>query len=165
VAKNIQLVKTLIENMNDAKNKLTEILDPIITMMGFELWGMEMPIQQGGTLRIYVDGENGVTLDDLGKISAQISAILDVEDLIPHRYFLEVSSPGLNRSLYSLKQYRRFIGSKAQVRLAQGLDSRRNYKGIIKDVTETEVIMVTDNEEKTVQLPIGLIEKANLIAN
>ncbi|MDH5614342.1 MAG: ribosome maturation factor RimP, partial [Gammaproteobacteria bacterium] len=85
------------------------LFEPAITAMGYELVGVEY-LRQGkqGLLRIYIDSENGITVDDCGKVSHQVSGILEVEDPIRENYVLEVSSPGLDRPLYTAEHFVRF---------------------------------------------------------
>src|SRR5437870_3087505 len=113
--------------------RLNQIIAPAVAALGYELVGCELAQDSGRQiLRVYVDGENGITLDGCAAVSRQISAVLDVEDPIKGRFLLEVSSPGLERPLFSLAHYQRFIGHKAKLRLRQPQeDGRRNFTGII----------------------------------
>jgi ribosome maturation factor RimP len=142
-------------------NQLQEMLEPVAKSMGFELWGIEY-ISQGkdSILRIYIDGENGVSVDDCATMSHQASGILDVEDTIAGMYTLEVSSPGLDRMLFKLEQYIAYVGHTVKIKLRLPFDGRRNFKGLLKGVEGDEVVLEVDNEEYL--LPMDYIDKAQI---
>lgn len=149
--------------MPASDDRLRQALEPVVTALGCDLWGLEL--QMGGKrklLRIYIDREEtGVDIDDCEKVSRQVSAILDVEDLIRGEYVLEVSSPGMDRPLYELDQYARYLGEQISLRLRFPYEGRRNYKGLLKAVEGDEIVLVvTDNE---FLFPVEGIERANLI--
>jgi len=142
---------------------IKDIVEPVVTALGFRLWGVEYLGQGRHTLlRIYIDKDGGINVEDCAETSRQISSILDVEDPISGEYTLEVSSPGLDRLLFSLEQFRAYAGSKVKLRLAENLGGRRNFLGIIKAVTDDGIVLVTGEEELVV--PYGLVEKANVVA-
>ncbi len=148
--------------MAQASEKLVAIIEPAVSALGFELLGVEyMPQGRHSLLRIYIDHEDGITVDDCGDVSHQVSAVLDVEDPIRGEYTLEVSSPGLERPLFTLEHYARFAGQLAEIRLHAPLHGRRKFKGRIKGVDGDEVILDVEGEEQ--RLAIGNIEKAHLI--
>jgi len=142
---------------------LTALFEPVIQSMGYELVGIEFQgSTQHGTLRIYIDHNNGIGVDDCVAISRQISAILDVEEPIQQAYDLEVSSPGINRPLFKAKDYEQFAGHSARIKLVAGLDGRKNFKGMLQGVTDSGFVQImADNE--TFELPISDIAKANLV--
>lgn len=113
------------------------------------------------TLRIYIDRPEGVTLDDCSAVSAAIEAELDADDFIPYSYTLEVSSPGLERALYSLSDFKRFAGHRAKVSLLVEKDGRKSYSGRIVGVEGDEIIL-EDRTVGTVRFPFSTIAKANL---
>lgn len=133
--------------------------------MGYQLVGVEYQLDGSyGTLRVYIDREQGVSLDDCAEISRQISAILDVEDPIQQAYDLEISSPGLDRPLFKLADYERFTGQTVKIKLVVGLDGRRNFKGALLGVSDAnEVLVEVDGTE--FRLPFADIAKANLVAD
>ena len=116
--------------MSSSVTLVTELIDTTIQALGVELWGVEL-LQQGkySLLRIYIEREEGVTIEDCEKVSRQISALLDVEDPIAGEYTLEVSSPGMDRPLFTIEQYSQFIGSEVELKLRRPLDGRRKFKG------------------------------------
>jgi len=143
---------------------MTELFEPVIQSMGYELVGVEF---QGSlshaTLRVYIDHENGIGVEDCARISQQISAILDVEEPIPQAYDLEVSSPGLNRPLFKASDYERFSGCQVKIKMAVPVDGRRNFKGLLQGVRQSKIVQImVDNE--SYELLISDIAKANLIA-
>jgi len=144
-------------------DRLKQLLQPVVEALDCELWGMEL--QMGGNtklLRIYIDRDaTGVDINDCERVSRQASAILDVEDVIRGEYVLEVSSPGIDRPLYELDHYARYIGEEISLRLRFPYEGRRNYKGRLKAIEGDEiVVVVTDNE---FMFPVEGIEKANLV--
>lgn len=145
-----------------AEVKLTEIIESALKVLDLELVGCEMHSQSGRSLlRIYIENEKGVSIDDCERASRQISALLDVEDPFSGQYNLEVSSPGLNRPLFKKEHYERFCTKRVKIRLHALREGRRNFEGIIKAVEGDNVLVVVDDE--TFELPIDEIEKANLV--
>ncbi len=147
----------------EMREQIDKIIEPAITALGFELWGYELSIhREGSLLRVYVDGEHGVTMDDCSRLSRQISAALDVSDPISGHYNLEVSSPGLDRPLYTLAHYQRYIGQSVKLRLRLPQEGQRNFKGIIVTVREDEIILAI-GDDKQLTLHVDAIEKARLM--
>lgn len=147
--------------MASKQELLEQMVAPVATALGCELWGLEY-LTQGRytTVRIFIDGPNGVSLDDCERVSRQVSAVFDVEDPIDGEYTLEVSSPGVDRPLYSEAQYVRYVGETISVRLRIARDGRRRFKGVITKVENGDVFLQVDNKE--VQLSIDTIDKANV---
>ena len=131
--------------------------------MGYELVGIEFDAgSQNGTLRIFIDREAGVSLDDCAAISHQLSAILDVEDPIQQVYDLEISSPGIDRPLFKLDDYERFSGCLAKIKMAVAVDGRRNFKGLLRGVSDTKYVLI-EIDEVDFKLLFADIGKAHLI--
>ena len=149
--------------MSSGDQVLKQLLQPVVEALNCELWGIEM--QMGGKtklLRIYIDrDELGVGIDDCERVSRQASAILDVEDIIAGEYILEVSSPGMDRPLYELDHYARYLGEEISIRLRFPYEGRRNYKGRLKAIEGDEVVVVVADSEFL--FPVEGIEKANLV--
>lgn len=141
---------------------VTELIEPTVTAFGLQLWGIEH-IQQGkySLLRIYIEREEGITIEDCEQVSRQVSTILDVEDPISGEYTLEVSSPGLDRPLFNAQQFGQFTGSEASVRMRNPVDGRRKFKGLITGVNENTVAIEVDGSN--FDLPVRDIEKANIV--
>jgi len=145
--------------------QLQRLLAPTVEGLGYELVGCELHSQhQHSLLRVYVDSPKGVNLDDCAKISRQISAVLDVEDVISGKYNLEVSSPGIERPLFVLDHYRQYVGHGVKLRLRIPRDGRRNYKGVIESA-ENEKIIIRLDEEESLELDVREIDKAKLTAD
>lgn len=149
--------------MSKSATLISELIEPTVTALGVELWGVEHVIQgRFSVLRVYIDKEgDGVTIDDCEKVSRQISGIFDVEDPIPGEYTLEVSSPGMDRPLFELSQFERYIGSEAAVKLRSPLNGRKKFKGVIQKVEADSVCLLVDDKE--IALPATAIDKANLV--
>ena len=141
---------------------LTALFEPVIESMGYELVGVEFHGgEHHGVLRIYIDHEQGISVDDCADVSRQISAILDVEDPIAQAFDLEVSSPGIDRPLFKLQDFERFKGEKVKIKLAVALNGRRNFSGLLQGVEQQLVLVEIDNE--IFELPYQDIGKANLV--
>ncbi len=142
---------------------LAQIFEPVIQSMGYELVGIEFSGgSQHGTLRVYIDRESGVNIDDCAAISHQISGILDVEEPIQQAYDLEVSSPGVDRPLFKLEDYERFTGCTAKIKMAVALDGRKNFKGELQGVSQPRYVKI-EVDGKGYELPLSDIAKANLV--
>ncbi len=148
--------------MKRSESAITELIEPTVLAMGLQLWGIDLS-QRGkySILRIYIEREEGVTITDCEKVSRQVSAILDMEDPIAGEYTLEVSSPGLDRPLFTSEQFGRFIGSDVKVRLHHPVDGRRKLNGSIENVSGDEIMLSVDGEGFRLQHTD--IEKANVV--
>ena len=143
---------------------LHNMIAPIVASLDCELWGLEY-LTQGRytTLRIFIDAPAGVSLEDCEKVSRQVSSVMDVEDPIDGEYTLEVSSPGMDRPLYSVAHYARYVGETVNVRLRMARDGRRRFKGKIVKVENEDVLLEVEGKE--VLLPVDAIDKANIVPN
>lgn len=149
--------------MSNFEQKLTEMLRPSVEMTGMELLGIEyVSAGNHSVLRLYIDHENGITVDDCAEVSRQVSAVLDVEDPISTEYNLEVSSPGVDRPLFVKAHYEEVVGETVDVKLGMPLNGRRKFKGILEAVEGDNLIVEVDGE--SYELPIANVAKANLIA-
>ena len=142
---------------------MTAIVRTAVEALGYELVGVEYlsRAKAGHLLRVYIDSEQGVGLDDCERVSHQVSGVLDVEDPISGEYALEVSSPGLDRPLFELAHFERFVGRLARVKLHAAQDGRSNYKGVIQTVTDDDVVMQVEGQP--VRLPFAQIASARLV--
>lgn len=142
--------------------QLKEILTSAVKSLGYELWGYEL--STGGRrllIRAYIDAANGISIDDCAFASRQINAVLDVEMPNLQDYMLEVSSPGIDRQLFAIEQYERFIGQTIQVRTGQMYDNRRNFQGKLLAVADKEIVI--DSDKKEYHLLFADIEKAKVV--
>lgn len=112
-------------------------------------------------LRIYIDHVDGISVDDCADVSAQVAAVLDVEDPIKAAYTLEVSSPGMARPLFELAHYEQFVGSVAQLKLRRPFQGQRRLRGIIQGVELDDVVFLVADDEWL--LPVEQIDKANIL--
>ncbi len=146
--------------LSTLEQKLTEMLTAPVEALGFELVGIEFIRGRTSTLRIYIDSEDGINVDDCADVSHQVSAVMDVEDPITVAYNLEVSSPGLDRPMFTAEHYQRFTGEEVALVLRMAVQNRRKWQGIIKAV-DGEMITVTV-EGKDEVFALSNIQKANL---
>jgi len=148
--------------MYKQNRKIVELVEPVVSSMGYELWGLEY-LSQGrySLLRIYIDKPDGITLTDCEQVSRQVTGVLDVEDPIQGAYNLEVSSPGLDRPLFTLPQFARYTGSEVKVNLATKLDGRRKLTGRIIGTQDNQVLLEVDGKEYKV--PAEAIDNARLV--
>ena len=141
--------------------QLEEMLEPTVKAMGFALWGIEYNSQgRHSVLRVYIERDSGITADDCAAVSTQISGILDVEDPITGEYTLEVSSPGMDRRLFTLEQYPGYVGEIVDIQLRSPFDGRRKFKGVLKGIEGADVVVQIDDEEFL--LPHDEIDKARV---
>jgi len=141
---------------------VTELIEPTVVALGLQLWGIEHGAQgKYSVLRIYIEREEGITIEDCERVSRQVSAILDVEDPIAGEYTLEVSSPGLDRPLFTSEQFGLFTGSDVKVRLRNPLEGRRKFNGSIANVSGDDIALQVDGAEFVIQH--ADIEKAHIV--
>ncbi len=141
-------------------DRLRALVEPAVTHLGFEVVDIEF-ISGQKTLRIYIDGPQGIDVDDCARVSRQVSALFDVEDPIPGQYTLEISSPGLDRPLARRGDFERFAGSLVKVKTAAPVDGRRNFQGRLVGLVGDNVILEAD--ETRYDLAFDNIEKARLV--
>jgi len=142
------------------KEALIELLEPAVGAMGYELADIDAHLGRRGLLRLFIDREGGVTVDDCQRVSEQVSALLDVEDPLPGSYVLEVSSPGFDRRLRKREHFERFAGERARVELRDPLEGRRNFVGTLVGVDGDAVSLDVDG--RTWRLPLNDIAVARL---
>jgi ribosome maturation factor RimP len=143
-------------------DRVRKTAQEIVEFAGMELVHLQMKHEPGGLLlRVYIDKEGGVTLDDCARISRQISVQLDIEDPIEERYTLEVSSPGLDRPLFSDRDFARFRGRKIRLSTHLPLDGRRNFQGCLEGIVDGSV-RLTLEDGRQVAIPRDQVAKARL---
>jgi ribosome maturation factor RimP len=137
------------------------MLEPTVEAMGFELWGVEY-LSQGrhSLLRLYIESEQGITVDDCAAVSEQAGSVLDVEDPISGEYTLEVSSPGVDRLLFRLDQYPGYLGETLELRLRSPFEGRRRFRGTLRGIEEQDIVIQVDDHEYL--LPYSAVEKARV---
>ena len=148
--------------MGDPGSRLNALIGPAVEGLGYEFVGAEyMPRRRHSLLRVYIDNDEGISLDDCARVSDQLSGILDVEDPIQGAYSLEVSSPGLDRPLFFARHFEQFRGARIRVKMAVPVAGRRNFKGTLDGCRDGDVIVLEDGEEYA--LPLEDIGSARLI--
>ena len=159
-----------IDAMSDGERRLKtdphgiqDLLEPLVDSLGFELLGVEYHAGRNAVLRLYIDSPRGITVDDCGLVSHEVSGILDVEDPIPGGYDLEVSSPGMNRPLFRLSDFERYAGESVRIRAGEPVEGQRNFRGELRGVEDGQVIVVTDRREA--RIDFDNIVRANLVAD
>jgi ribosome maturation factor RimP len=144
------------------EQRLTELLSPTVEAAGFELLGCEfVPAGRHSTLRLFIDHPDGVTVDHCAVVSREVGAILDVEDPIQNEYNLEVSSPGLDRPLFTPAHFAKVVGQKVEVKLAIPQDGRRKFKGQLLEILDDMLVIEVDG--KPYRLLMDNVDKANVV--
>ncbi len=148
--------------MSAREDKLHELLAPVVEALEFELWGLEY-LSQGrhSTLRLYIESENGIQVDDCARVSEQVGAVLDVEEPISGEYTLEVSSPGMDRRLFRVEQCAAYVGEEIEVKLRRAFDGRRKFRGTLRGVEDGDIVVLVDDHEYL--LPFGDVDRAQLV--
>ncbi len=147
-------------------DKITHLIEPVIKDMGYELVGIEYVASgKHSILRVFIDTDKGIGINDCEKVSHQLSSIFDVEEPISGQHTLEVSSPGIERPLFHKGHYQRFLGADIKLRMVRPIDGRRNFFGAIGRVSEVDNTIELVDELGSVILDIDLIEKANLVVD
>jgi len=142
--------------------QISDLIEPILDELGFELIDAEYVSDHGRmVLRLYIDREGGVTVDDCAKVSYELGDLIDIKNIIENEYVLEVSSPGLNRPLKKEAHFISVIGKKVKIRTKTPLNGQRNFMGVLKDFKERELYIQSEGQLITVAW--SDIEKANLV--
>lgn len=145
-----------------SSNKLTNLIQPLVEDLDYEFVGLEQSSNpKNPVVVIYIDAPDGIAVEDCEKVSREVAALLDVEDPISGNYHLEVSSPGLDRPLFTLQHFERFTGQEAKITLFAPQEGRRKFRGVILGVEDNQVKIDQDGTE--VVLDISGIAKARLV--
>ena len=145
-------------------SKIRSLVEPAAGALGYELVDVRFVNELGRwTLRLMIDKEGGVSVGDCQKMTRDVETLLDVEEVVSGPYFLEVSSPGLERPLKKEADFVRYTGRMVSVKTREPIEGRRNYKGDLKGVEDSMIVMVIDHQE--FRIPMNLIEKAHLVLN
>jgi ribosome maturation factor RimP len=142
------------------RDQLVELLAPVVSDLGYELWELEYTMQSGGLLRLYIDSAEGISVDDCERVSRAVSAAMDEADPIASNYTLEVSSPGLDRVLRTREHFARFAGEQVRVETRQPVGGRKRFVGKLTEVAGGTITLEVDGG--TVSLPVDGIHKARL---
>ncbi len=143
--------------------RIEAVANPVVTDAGCELVDLAAVTEHGrNILRLFIDKPGGVTIDDCASVSRELGAALDVEEIIPGRYSLEVSSPGLDRVLKKEDDFRRFAGSRVKIKTLQPIEGRNNFKVTLQGVSGNAVV-VMDETERRWEIKLENIKRANLV--
>ena len=146
--------------VNALVEQIAEIVKPIAEELSYDIYHIEYVKESGEYyLRIYIEKDGGVSLNDCEALSRRVSDVMDEKDPIADPYFLEVSSPGLNRTIFTEEHYKRFIGREVMVRFTKAIDGKKNAKGILKEVNEDNIIVEADT---LISIPKEKIKSANI---
>ena len=146
---------------NDALvTQIYEMVKPIADELNYEIYHIEYVKENGEYyLRIYIEKEGGITLNDCEALSRRVSDLMDEKDPIAEAYFLEVSSPGLNRTLFTEAHYKRFVGREVMVKLTKAIEGKKSIKGILKEVNEDSIVVEAD---QLINIPKDKIKSVNI---
>ena len=146
--------------MSKRVEQLTALFAPVVEDLGFVLWGVEYIQGRGAVVRVFIDHEDGITVDNCAAVSHEISGVLDVEDPISGEYNLEVSSPGMDRPMFELAQYADYIGEDVQLKLLAPIAGKRKLTAAIVAVDGETLVVELDSE--TLRIPYGQVDRARL---
>ena len=149
--------------MSTSETLIADLIRPTVEALDVDLWGVEHLIQgKYSVVRVFIDkADDGIGIEDCERVSRQISGIFDVEDPIPGEYTLEVSSPGMDRPLFTIEQFAKYAGEQVKIKLRSPFEGRRNFQGLLRGVEEQDVVVQVEDHEFL--LPIDMIDKANII--
>ena len=146
--------------VNALVEQIAEIVKPIAEELSYDIYHIEYVKESGEYyLRIYIEKDGGITLSDCEALSRRVSDLMDEKDPIKDPYFLEVSSPGLNRTLFTEEHYKRFIGREVMVKFTKSVDGKKNIKGILKEVNEDSIVVEAD---QLINIPKDKIKSVNI---
>ena len=147
--------------MAGKESQIAALLEPTVQSLGFDLWGLELlSPNRRPTLRLYIERELGVSVDDCAEVSRHVSGVLDVEDPISGEYTLEVSSPGVDRLLFRPEQYGLYIGEPIEIRLRVPFEGRRRFRGWLIGLEGEDVVVRVDEHEYL--LPLRSVDRARV---
>lgn len=154
------------DNRTTYRDKIRQLIEPVLESEGMEIIDLEcLKMKYRWLVRIYIDKERGVTINDCSEISKQVGDVLDVYDVLPGAYTLEVSSPGLNRPLTRDKDFIKYRGSTVRIKTGEKLDGVRNFHGILNDYLDENGMktLIVDVSGKVYHIPRDMVVKAHLV--
>ena len=146
--------------MSKRAEQLKELLAPVVEDLGYTLWGVQYLQGRGAVLRLFIDHDDGINVDDCALVSHEVSGVLDVEDPIPGEYNLEVSSPGLDRPLFELSHFERYQGESVQLTLLAPVAGKRKMTATLVAVDGDTLVMELDGE--SLRVPYSQVDRARL---
>lgn len=143
-------------------DKVSQLVEPVVQEFGMEVVDVEFRAERGRwILRVFIDKEGGITVDDCASVSRELGDLIEAEDLIDYPYVLEISSPGLNRPLRKESDFIRSIGKMVKLKMSRPINRRRNFTGRLANVREGVIGLLVD-ENNLVELPLKEIDKARV---
>ena len=143
-------------------DELARLLEPAIERLGYEMSDLEVKLGgRGGIVRVFIDHPDGISLEDCEKVSLAVSTLLDVEDPLPGQYDLEVSSPGLDRTLTKVAHFHRFTGETVKVQMRFPIKGRKRFRGTLVSSDDENIVVEVDGECHS--LPLATIDTARLV--
>lgn len=140
--------------------QLKELLAPVVEDLGFTLWGVQYLQGRDAVLRLFIDHEQGITVDDCVRVSHEVSGILDVENPIPGEYNLEVSSPGMDRPIFELAQFEQYLGEDVQIKLLAPLAGKRKMTATLVAIDGDTLVVMLNGD--TLRVPYSQVDRARL---
>ena len=148
--------------VNESERRVKELIGPAVQALGYDLLGVEHHVShKRSLLRVYIDSESGIGVNDCERVSYQVGGILDVEDPIAGAYDLEVSSPGADRPLFEPDHFARHRGARVKIRLSLPIDGRRNFRGILEGCRDGKIFIKVDGLDHV--LPLSRVGTARLV--
>ncbi len=148
-------------NREETRKILIELIEPLVESKGFELVQLDYTTGKQGHLLLYIDHQDGISIEDCELISWAVSDLLDGHDPIAHAYTLEVSSPGLERPLTKPAHFVRFRGEKVKVKTAEPIGGSRNFSGVLSSADDQRITIKRDDGSEA-QIPYAAIARARL---
>ncbi len=146
----------------EISKKIKDLVEPVVRNLGYRLFDVEFKPERGWVLRVIIDKQGGVTIKDCEEVSRRIGAILDVEDLIPFSYMLEISSPGLTRELEKPDHYEFFRGRLVKVFLREPVSGKREITGYVEGVSEGIITLREKEKGEEIHIPFSIIARGRL---
>lgn len=151
-----------LDRVNRKEADIEALLTPVVELENCSIWGVEYLTSGRHTkLRLYIDRDGGVSVEDCERVSRRVADLLDVEDTISSRYTLEVSSPGMDRILFKPEQYAASIGEQVEVRLSFPFEGRKRFLGILAGLEDGEAVVRVDEDEYL--LPLENVQRARVV--
>ncbi|MCP5182235.1 MAG: ribosome maturation factor RimP [Pseudomonadales bacterium] len=148
--------------MNRKEQEIETLLEPVIRAQNCRIWGVEYSAQgRYSRLRVYIDRDEGITVDDCERVSRQVSDVLDVADVIASQYTLEVSSPGMDRTLFKPEHYAQSLGEQVDIRLHLAFDGSKHFVGTLAAFENDEAYVHVDDEEYV--FPLENVQRARIV--
>lgn len=148
--------------MNRKENDIAALLEPVVALEGCEIWGVEYRAQgKHSKLAIYIDSDEGISVEHCERVSRRVSDVLDVEDVLPGAYTLEVSSPGMDRILFKPEHYVSCAGEEVEVRLNYPVDGTKRIRGVLIGLEDDEVVVRSGEDEYL--LPLENVQRARVV--